>query len=98
MKHFVYILYSETVNRFYIGETFHVGDRLLKHNEHFFEHSFTKIAVDWEIFFVIECDNSTVARKIERHIKNMKSRTYILNLKLYPDISRKLVEKYTYRA
>jgi len=34
------------------------------------------------------------ARKIEKQIKRMKSKKYIENLKKYPDIVKKLIEKY----
>ena len=34
------------------------------------------------------------ARNIEAHIKKMKSKTYIENLKKYSDLREKLLEKY----
>ena len=74
MKHFVYILFSETANKYYIGETNNLERRLEEHLSHFFENSFTKIAEDWELFLKIECKDIFEARKIERHIKKMKSK------------------------
>ena len=35
-----------------------------------------------------------IARKTEAHIKRMKSRKYIENLKLYPEMMEKLILKY----
>ena len=55
-----------------------------------FENSFTKIAEDWELFLKIECKDIFEARKIERHIKKMKSKKYLENLKKYPEIIKKL--------
>ena len=55
--------------------------------------SFTKIAEDWELFLKIECKDIFEARKIERHIKKMKSKKYLENLKKYPEIIKKLKEK-----
>ena len=43
MRHFVYILFSETANKYYIGETNNLERRLEEHLSHFFENSFTKI-------------------------------------------------------
>ncbi|MBP0612373.1 GIY-YIG nuclease family protein [Chryseobacterium sp. cx-311] len=95
MKHYVCILYSEISDKFFIGETSNIENRLTKHNQHFYDCSFTKIAVDWELFYIIECRDIAVARKIEKHIKRMKSRTYIYNLKIHPEILQKLLLKYT---
>jgi putative endonuclease len=35
------------------------------------------------------------AHKIENHIKKMKSKKYIENLKKYPEISLRLLQKYS---
>ena len=91
--HFVYIIYSPEKDTFYIGETSNTELRLEWHNSAKFKNAHTKIANDWEIFHLIECVDILQARKIERHIKNMKSKTYILNLKKHPEISEKLLLK-----
>ncbi|MEY2869161.1 MAG: hypothetical protein RIR01_1641 [Bacteroidota bacterium] len=93
--HFVYIIYSSEKDTFYIGETSDMELRLQWHNSGLFKKAHTKIANDWILFHLIECTNIFQARKIERHIKNMKSKTYISNLKKYPEISEKLLLKYS---
>ncbi|KQB43206.1 Protein containing GIY-YIG catalytic domain [Flavobacterium daejeonense] len=93
--HFVYIIYSSQTDSYYIGETSNFQLRLEWHNSGEFANSHTKIARDWVLFHLIECIDITQARKIERHIKNMKSKTYISNLKNYPEISQKLLLKYS---
>ncbi|MGM8360773.1 GIY-YIG nuclease family protein [Flavobacterium sp. ARAG 55.4] len=92
--HFVYIIYSVEKDSFYIGETSDIELRLQWHNSGIFESSYTKIANDWVLFHIIECTDIFQARKIERHIKDMKSKTYISNLKKYPEISEKLLLKH----
>jgi putative endonuclease len=47
------------------------------------------------LFFRIEELSYDQARKIEKHIKNMKSRSYYYNLKKYPAIVEKLKNKYS---
>jgi putative endonuclease len=74
--HFVYILYSPIIDRYYIGETFDIEQRLIQHNQGFFKDSFTKIADDWILKRLIACPNIIVARKIEKHIKSKKRRSY----------------------
>lgn len=90
----VYILYSQSIDSYYVGETTDLDDRLEQHNTGFYSTSFTKKASDWSLFFDIKCDSRVQARKIEAHIKKMKSKKYIQNLKKYPEITKKLKSKY----
>ena len=92
--HFVYILYSKSNNKYYIGETEDVSLRLIWHNTKHFQSSYTSNVSDWELYFTIECTDRSQARKIEKHIKSMKSKVYIENLKKHNQISEKLLEKY----
>jgi putative endonuclease len=78
-----------------VGSTTDLELRMLYHTEKEFTNSFTAKYGDWEIYFKIETENTTVARKVETHIKKMKSRTYITNLKKYPEMSQKLLLKYS---
>ncbi len=43
----------------------------------------------------MEVPNARIAGAIENHIKRMKSRRYIENLIKYPEIGKKLLEKYS---
>lgn len=69
--------------------------RIKEHNQGVYENSFTKRADDRQLFFSITCDSRVVAIKMETHIKKMRSRCYLENLKKYPEISEKLVDKYS---
>jgi len=84
MGYSVYILYSKILDRFYIGQTKDLNERILLHIEKQFEDSFTSRANDWELFHMILCKSRVQAIQIEGHIKKMKSRKYMLNLKVYP--------------
>ncbi|NER13048.1 GIY-YIG nuclease family protein [Leptobacterium flavescens] len=94
MQHSVYIIYSEKMDKFYVGETSDLPKRLEEHKTGFYISSYTSKTRDWVLFFEIECDSKNQAIKIEKHIKEMKSRTYIHNLKKYPEIVEKLKGKY----
>jgi putative endonuclease len=91
----VYILYSKTADLFYTGATKDQDQRITYHLDKEFKSSFTAKYSDWELFFCIENLNISTARKIETHIKKMKSKNYIENLKCYPEISQKLIVKYS---
>ena len=92
--YFVYILKSESIDSFYVGETNDIETRLMLHNTGEFDFSFTKQANDWAIYFKMECPNRSIARKIELHIKKMKSRKYFESLSKYPEMTKKLLDKY----
>ena len=89
----VYILHSKTLNRYYIGFTTDFETRL-EFNRNAASHKFTAKADDWNVFLIIDCQNKLQGLSIEKHIKNMKSKTYIENLKKYPEIIVKLKDKY----
>jgi putative endonuclease len=92
---FCYIIYSQNLDRFYIGYTHEtINTRIDNHNSAKFENSYTSNSNDWKLFFSVECSSQKQALNIEKHIKRMKSRHYMQNLTIYPEISEKLLKKY----
>ena len=94
MQNIVYILFSQKLNKFYTGFTTNLNIRLEFH-KNAENRKFTHKAMDWEVFFTIECSSKKQGLAIEKHIKNMKSKTYIRNLAKYPEIAMKLIQKYS---
>jgi len=94
MEHFVYILYSAKLNRFYTGYTADIDRRLVYHKDAVAD-NFTYRANDWVLEFTIHCVSKSQALAIERHIKKMKSKGYIQNIMKYPEIVLKLKERYS---
>ena len=92
--HFVYIIYSNEYDQFYVGETENLEDRLEQHNSGYFPKGFTSKAKDWKLFLSIGCIDRIHARKIERHIKKMKSKRYIRNLKEYAEMQTRLLNTF----
>ena|ERR1700712_2285126 len=78
--HYVYILYSETASKFYVGESAFPQDRLAEHNRGKYDGASTKMANDWEIKLLITCSCRKDALKIENHIKSMKSSKFLQSL------------------
>ena len=89
-----YIIHSEKLNRFYIGSTTDINQRLINHNTHHHGNkTFTSKADDWEIFIFIPTSNYPQANRIEMLIKNKKSSKFIRNLKNYPELIESLILK-----
>ncbi|MEM0543710.1 GIY-YIG nuclease family protein [Flavobacterium sp. j3] len=84
--HCLYILYSKTVDKYYVGESHNVEERILKHNEHAYKGSFSKIANDWELCLKLALDTSSDAIYLEKFIKRMKSKVFIEKIISNPDI------------
>ncbi len=71
----VYILYSQKLDRYYVGHTSDLEPRLLQHNTGF--STFTAKAADWKTVYTEHYDTRQLARQRERIIKAKKSRKYI---------------------
>jgi putative endonuclease len=75
----VYILYSESLDRFYIGHTVEsLEERLRKHLTN--HGGFTSKAKDWHIVYREEFDEKNNAYRRELQIKAMKSKERIQRL------------------
>ena len=93
--HFVYIIKSLKTGNFYVGESPNVEGRLSIHNDSAKNTNSTKSGIPWELFWDLQVSDRVVARLIEAHIKKMKSKKYIENLRNYPEISEKLIKRYS---
>ena len=74
----VYIIFSKTANKFYIGVTSNLEERIKKHNAK--NKGFTNQASDWECLYTEVYIKKSDALKREREIKKWKSRKKILSL------------------
>ena len=68
-----YILFSEKLNRYYIGACQNgVASRIEKHNTGFYGNSsYTATASDWKLVLFLEAVDYTHALRMERKIKQM---------------------------
>jgi putative endonuclease len=91
-----YILYSESSSKFYVGFTqTDLEERIAKHNASFYTKSYSGFTNDWILYIDIRCPDNKKALSIEKHIKRMKSKKYIENLKFFPEMIEKLIIEYT---
>jgi len=73
-----YILFSEFTDKYYIGQTSNILERLQKHNSK--NKGFTNQADDWGIVYRKSFDTRAEALSHEKQIKKWKSRKMILKL------------------
>lgn len=77
-KHYTYILYSKSSDKYYTGSSKDLENRLQRHNAGATKS--TKRGRPWEIVYFEEYDSKSEAMKRESYIKRMKSRKYIEGL------------------
>ena len=77
--HYVYILYSPSQDKYYVGQTPDLDTRLLFHNE-LSERSWTSRYRPWELVRSIEVPDRGTAVRLERYIKRQKSKIYVADL------------------
>ena len=75
---YTYVLYSEKLNKYYIGSCVNMDIRLRQHN--LGQSKFTSLGIPWVIVYIEEYAILSEARKRELEIKKMKSRKYIEDL------------------
>ena len=71
----VYIIFSLKIDRYYIGYSENVSERLVQHNSGISD--YTSKASDWELKYCEGFDTRQEAMKREKEIKDKKSRKYI---------------------
>ena len=72
---YVYILFSETLSKYYVGSSYDVAQRLERHNR---GHSnYTKKGIPWELVYVEEYSTREEGYARELSIKKKKSKKYI---------------------
>ena len=70
-----YILYSANIDRYYIGHTNNLSERIRKHNSK--HKGFTGQTDDWVLVYLEEYETKSQAYQRERQVKNLKSKKAI---------------------
>jgi putative endonuclease len=78
MTHFVYIIFSEKTDKYYVGSSHNPEIRLLLHNDGATRS--TKSGIPWKLVYTEMLENKSMAIKREFEIKRKKSRKYIQEL------------------
>jgi len=77
-KHYIYILYSQCLDSFYVGSTKDLDRRLQEHNRG--KSTYTKRGIPWILVYKEEFENKSQAYQRELQIKAWKSKTKIEEL------------------
>jgi putative endonuclease len=76
--YYVYVVYNRRHDKFYIGETADLEERLRAHNDHRFVKSYTvRFSGAWELVYSEECADRQEARRREKQLKSYRGRQFI---------------------
>ena len=74
---YVYVLYSETFKKHYVGMTENLQNRLKEHNQG--KSTFTKAYVPWKIIYVESTQNFKEGRLREIYLKSTAGKKFVKN-------------------
>jgi len=78
MPYYIYIIYSKSLNRYYIGHSNNINRGLIEHNSA--QSKSTKADIPWTLVYSKHFNSRSEAAKEETRIKRMKSRKFIERL------------------
>jgi putative endonuclease len=78
----VYILFSASLNKYYVGSTVHLAIRIDEHNRG--KSPFTKKGIPWTLVHHIECKDNTAAILLENKIKKRGIKRFLNDQNIYP--------------
>ncbi|MEW6701399.1 MAG: GIY-YIG nuclease family protein [Bacteroidota bacterium] len=76
--YYTYILYSQSIDKYYVGYTHDLDIRLSRHNSCWGK--FSSKGIPWKLVYSEKFESKSYAIKRENEIKNKKSRKYIEKL------------------
>jgi putative endonuclease len=74
----MYILYSKSIDRYYIGYTKDIDRRLSEHNR--MKHKYTDAGIPWSLVYSETYNTKKDAMSREKFIKSQKSKQFIFEL------------------
>ena len=81
MKFYVYIIFSRGLNRFCVGQTINVENRLEAHNSG--KSQYTSGGIPWILLWFTTKSNLSEAQKLEQKIKNLSQERKIRFMQKY---------------
>ncbi len=73
--YFVYVLYSDKLNKRYVGSTSDIDKRLIEHNSG--KSKFTKGGIPWKLIYSEKYETNSDARKRELFLKTSVGRKFL---------------------
>lgn len=76
--YYVYMLYSAIVDRYYVGQTSNLEERLKRHNQG--RSKYTKSGIPWKLVYKESFETRSDAMSREMKLKQSKSREHLVQV------------------
>ena len=76
----IYAIYNRLANRYYIGQTRSIDERLRMHNNHIFKGYTSRFPGKWELIYEESVATRPEALKRERQLKSGNGREFVKGL------------------
>ena len=80
MRFFVYSIYNQKADKFYIGQTKDLNNRIEFHNNKLFKGYTAKFPGHWDLIYSEEVCSRDAALKREKQLKSYRGREFIKNI------------------
>ena len=75
---YVYILYSETLEKHYVGHTQDLNERIRRHNSGY--EKYTQTGSPWNLIWSQMCESRAEAMTLEKKIKKRGAKRFLIDL------------------
>ena len=76
--YYVYILYSQSKNKYYVGQTNDLERRLLQHNSS--QVTSTKFGAPWDLKYFFQLEERAASVQLEKKIKKRGAKRYLQDM------------------
>ena len=73
----VYAIYNADANKFYIGQTVNLTERIQLHNAHLFKGYTSQFKGEWKVIYSESVSTRSEALKREKQLKSFRGREFI---------------------
>jgi putative endonuclease len=77
---YVYVIYNNCANKYYVGQTENISLRLQQHNNHTFKSYTSRFPGEWELIHQESVATRSEALKRENGLKSGRGREYIKSI------------------
>ncbi len=77
IMHYIYAIYNSDADKYYIGQTVNLEERLIMHNDHTFKSYTARFKGEWKLIYKEEVSTRLEALKREKQLKSFRGREFV---------------------
>jgi putative endonuclease len=85
----VYVIYNKSADKFYIGQTVNLNDRIKLHNTKAFNSYTSRFDGEWQLIYSEEVGTRQEALKREKQLKSYQGRLFVKKFIPYSGVAQR---------